>query len=350
MKRIFFILLVINFGSIKAQGLDDVVKFIKANPQKASVYLIEEGKTTVDYNSNQQMPLASAAKTIIAIEFAKQAAAKIIALTKKISVKDLNKYYIPNTDGGAHQNWLITINRKNTDSVTLLEVAKGMIKFSSNANTEYLQDFLGVKKINKNLISLGLKNHQPLYYFTAAALMTCLKPNDMEEKEWVAQLKAMPIEVYRKKCEEAHLKLKNDSSFIKKVDFKNLSLDIQKIWSDKLVASTTETYAKLMQKICDKNFEPATQEILESIMEWPMEYTGNKVQFSHLGQKGGSTSYVLTDAFYAETKSGNKLACAFFFNNLTTAENALMQKNFGLLEGSIITNKDFRVKFAEFLK
>lgn len=350
MKNIFFILLVVNFYSAKAQDLADVIKFISINPQKASVYLIEDGKTTINFSNGQQMPLASAAKTIIAITFAKQAAAKTFSSAKRISVKDLNKYYIPNTDGGAHQNWLISINRKATDSVTLLEVAKGMIKFSSNANTEYLQDFLGLKNINSNLISLDLKDHQPLYYFTAAALMTCLKPNDIEETAWIAKLKGMPIEVYRKKCDDAHLKLKNDTSFINNFNYKNLSLDIQKVWSDKLVASTTATYAKLMQKICDKTFEPVTQEILQSIMEWPMAYAGNQAQFSHLGQKGGSTSYVLTDAFYAETKNGSKLACAFFFNDLTTAENALIQKNFGLLEGNIITNKDFRLKFAAALQ
>ncbi len=268
---------------------------------------------------------------------------------KNIAVKDLNKYFIPNTDGGAHQNWLNTIKLNSYDSVTLLEVAKGMVKFSSNANTEYLQDLLGVDNINKNLVNLGLKNHQPLNYFTAAALMTCLKPKNVGEEAWIAELSKMPIEVYREKCEEAHLRLKNNTSFIQIFDFKNLSLDIQKIWSDKLVASTTETYGKLMQRICDKNFEPATQVILESIMEWPMFYPNNKTQFNHLGQKGGSTAFVLTDAFYAATKTGSKLACAFFFNNLSSAENAFIQKNFGALEGNIITNKGFRLKLAEVL-
>ncbi|MES2417933.1 MAG: serine hydrolase [Bacteroidota bacterium] len=346
------ILFLLGFLTItKAQSLDEVIRFIKDNPTKSSVYLIENGVTTINYNGNQPMPLASAAKTIIAIEFAKQAAAKKFLPNTKIAVKELSKYYIVNTDGGAQSNWLKSIDKRQGDSVTLLAVAKGMIKFSSNASTEFLQDFLGLKQINKNLELLGLKEHDPLYYFTAAALMTCLKPNNRNEQDWITELKAMPAAVYYKKCEEAHLKLKTDTSFVKSFNFSNLSFSIQKIWSDKLVKATTSNYANLMQKISSKTYlDPTAQLILESILEWPMEYAGNKVQFDHLGQKGSSTAFVLTDAFYMSQKNGDNLACAFFFNDLSTVEGALVNKNFGKFEANMITNQAFRNKLAEALK
>ncbi len=335
----------------KAQNLDEVIKFIKDNPKKASINLIENGVTTINYNGNQPMPLASAVKTIIAIEFAKQAAANKFLPSTKIAVKELSKYYIPNTDGGAQPKWLKSIDKGQADSVTLLAIAKGMIKFSSNANTEFLQDFLELVHINKNLKLLGLKEHEPLYFFTAAALMTCLKPKNRNEEDWIIELKAMSDGLYIKKVEEAHLKLKKDSNFIKTFNFASLSLPIQKIWSDRLVKATTSNYASLMQKISSKTYLNSTaQTILESILEWPMEYEGNKAQFNHLGQKGGSTAFVLTDAFYASQKNGSNLACAFFFNDLSLAENALINRSFGAFEANIITNQAFRGKLAEALK
>lgn len=350
-KYLLFLIAVLMQLTAQAQNLDDVIKFIKENPKKASLYLIEDGKTVIDYNSSQQMPLASAVKTIIAIEFAKQCTAKKISPLTKIAVKDLAKYYIPNTDGGAQPSWLKAIGKTSTDSVQLLDIAKGMIRFSSNANTEFLQDLLGLTNINKNLKELGLKEHQPLYYFTASALMVCLKPAGITEAEWIKQLKALSVAEYNRKCEEAHQKLKTDPSFIKSFNFTNLSLAIQKVWSDRLVASTTATYAQLMQKIASgKSFAPETQTLLESIIEWPMAFPGNKAQFNHLGQKGGSTSFVLTDAFYAIPKTGPQLACSFFFNGLSQAENTFVNKNFGNFEASILTNAAFRKKLLEGLK
>ncbi|MGF1925685.1 MAG: serine hydrolase, partial [Bacteroidia bacterium] len=93
-KYILLLIAIILFGAVQAQDLDEVIRFIKENPKKASFYLIEEGKTVVDFNSQQQMPLASAVKTIIAIEFAKQCSSKKISPLTKIAVKDLDKYYI----------------------------------------------------------------------------------------------------------------------------------------------------------------------------------------------------------------------------------------------------------------
>lgn len=336
---------------VSAQQLQEMIKFIKDNPKKAAIVLIEQDKEVLNYNGNQLMPLASAAKTIIAIEFANQAASKKIDPQQNIAVSELSKYYIPATDGGAHTTWLKSIKKKKDDSVSLLQIAKGMIEFSSNANTEYLEDLLGLASINQNIKSLKLKQHNPYFYFTAGALMTCLKPENIDEETWAAQLKAMPLEEYRKKCESNHLKLKTNPAFIKTFNFKNLSLRLQKIWSDRLVASTTADYVSIMQKINSRNyFKAEVQHTLDQIMEWPMANAGNQNAFLHLGQKSGSTAFVLTDAFYLTDKKGGKISCAFFFNNLTETENAMIDRNFGDFEGDIITNPAFRKQLISALK
>ena len=351
MKKYLLVLTIIVLcGKVSAQNIDEMIRFIKQNPQKTSLYLIEDGKTVIDYNSSQLMPLASAVKTIVAIEFARQCGTRKISPTTLVAVRDLNRYYIPNTDGGAQPRWLQAIGKSEADTVTLIEVAKGMIRYSSNANTEFLLDLLGLSNVNRCIKDLGLKSHQPIYYFTAAALMVCLKPSDMEDEAWISKLNNLSTDDYHKKCLEAHQRLKTDPNFIKQFDFSNLSENIQRVWSDRLVSSTTATYAQLMQQIVRReSFKPEVQTLIESIMEWPMTFAGNQAQFKHLGQKGGSTAFVLTDAFYGSLKNGAEIACSFFFNGLSKTESVMVNKHFGALEALILTDPNFRKKLAEYL-
>ena len=57
-------------------------------------------------NEDKLMPLASTVKIIVAIEFAKQAAHNVFSKNEKIALSELAKYYIPNTDGDAHPQWI----------------------------------------------------------------------------------------------------------------------------------------------------------------------------------------------------------------------------------------------------
>ncbi len=46
------------------------------------------------------------AKIVIAVEFAKTECQKEISRDEQISLQELEKYYVKNTDGGAHPDWL----------------------------------------------------------------------------------------------------------------------------------------------------------------------------------------------------------------------------------------------------
>ena len=45
-------------------------------------------------------------KIVIAVEFAKQVSEGKISRDEQISLQELEKYYVKNTDGGAHPTWL----------------------------------------------------------------------------------------------------------------------------------------------------------------------------------------------------------------------------------------------------
>ncbi len=58
-------------------------------------------------------------------------------------MSELDKFYLEGTDGDAHPDWLRDIEEAGlieNNSVLLHQVAKGMIAYSSNAITEYLNE------------------------------------------------------------------------------------------------------------------------------------------------------------------------------------------------------------------
>lgn len=88
-------------------------------------------------------------------------------------MKELEKYYVKNTDGGAHPAWLDDVKGKELvkgGQTSLEEVVKGMIHYSSNANASYLLDKLGAARINESLKELGLNSHDEFYPTYTGAL------------------------------------------------------------------------------------------------------------------------------------------------------------------------------------
>ena len=173
-----------------------VLRFLINNPEKVSISIDFNNDILLDYQSNKKMPLASTLKVIIAVEFARQGELEKLDIEELIPLRELSKYYIKNTDGGAHEEWLNSLNKKGlitNNKVPLLEVAKGMIQFSSNANTEFLIERLGIDSINDNLKKISLLQHDVIYPLSSAMLI-CRQielERRLTTKESIKEFKAM---------------------------------------------------------------------------------------------------------------------------------------------------------------
>lgn len=96
------------------------------------MYVMENDRVLIDYQSDVKRPLASVLKIILAIELAEQAAEGRIDMNEAVPLDSLRRFYIPGTDGGAHPSWLDALGPAVTadGTVSLMEAAKGMIHYS----------------------------------------------------------------------------------------------------------------------------------------------------------------------------------------------------------------------------
>lgn len=334
---------------------DYILQFIKENSksEKASLSINYNGEKWVEVNPNNLLPLASTVKIIIAIEYARQAANGQINPLQEVSLEELNTFYIPKTDGGAHEAWIASLNDgTNTDKVYLSEVAKGMIAYSSNANTEYLMNVLGLHNINTVLENIGVSNHEPLYPLVSAMYIPTQLMNEqnLTKRELLKVMKNMDISEYRKRAMDIHNKWINEppTDQEKKQMLENLDMDIQKIWSDRLPRSTSEDYVYIMNKLNNKtHFEENTYKYLDPVMEQLMENPNNREWLIHAGQKGGSTVFILTMAMYATDKERNQTELAFFANDLTSLEQAKLSQNFNGFKLKFLQDAEFRTRLKK---
>ncbi len=303
-----------------------VIKFLENNPQKSSLYVTKNGEDIIKYQTEEQRPLASTVKIVIAVEYAHQIAEGKLDKEEKILLSELDKFYIEGTDGGAQPAWLESMEGLGliqNNAVPLHQVAKGMITYSSNANTEYLMDLLGLENINERVKALGLKDHEPVYPFSSALLIA-----DYTDNKTLEKLQKMSDKDYKNAALDIHNELKEEQNSLKE-EGSSLSLKMQKVWSDRMTRATASDYQKLMYSINQENIFPAeVQKVIRSLMEWPMEiHESNRDKFLHFGAKGGSTAYVLNQAMYIEDKSNNKMEIILFTDDLSLWESIKLNQN-----------------------
>ncbi|MGY3185841.1 serine hydrolase [Lysinibacillus sp. TE18511] len=340
---------------INEENPEYIVQFIKENiaSENVSLAIHYNNEKWVDVNTNKQFPLASTVKIIIAIEYAQQAADGRINPQQQVSLKELETFYIAKTDGGAHEAWISALNQsKNIYSVPLSEVANGMIAYSSNANTEYLMHVLGLQNINEVLKSLNVLDHDPLYPITSAVYIPIQLMNEknLTNEETLKAMINMDMIEYRDRALNIHNNwLKNPlTDEEKKQSLKILNMDIQKVWSDRLVKATTTEYISILEKLNSKKyFNEDVHKYLDPVMEQLMQNPKNREWLIHAGQKGGSTAFVLTLAFYAEDKDGNQTEMAFFANNLNTIEQTKLTKNMNGFQLKFLKDEKFRMQLKK---
>ena len=325
-----------------------VLNHLKDHPQTTSFYLAENGVELITYQSNVVRPLASTVKMLIAVEYAMQIDAGVLDKDSAVSLDELNRYYFRGSDGNAHEEWLEAMDSEEKvrdNEVTLHDVAKGMATYSSNANTDYLIDLLGIVAINERAKSLGLTQHEEVYPIVSALLIPdYLESESMDDKQLIRELEAMRIEEYRGLAEKLSEQLKEEAIKIEDSTF-DLSMEVQKVWSDRLIGASANDYGRLLSVISNDQLPAKAAETARDLLEWPRQLNeGNHERFVHLGAKGGSTAFILNDALYAENHNGDKIEIVILTDELNLWQGMLIQNNMNSFESQLLDSEDYRLK------
>lgn len=336
-----------SIAQLQPAAADSFLNFIKANKARSSIYITKNDTVIAYLNENKMMPLASTFKILVAVEFAKQVGSDLINKDMYVPLSELDKYWLPNTDGNAHRDWL-AYERNNKhiqkDSVRLIDIARGMIMFSSNANTEYLLDILGANNVRSNVGLFGLKNHSAIY-FPVASLLMYQNPKSISEDKIIKAISKFSDEDYAKHIYSLHVQLKHDSSFKSNFQPQDLTLKMQQAWSDRLPASTTKDYVHLANVLNNRKFlSDEAYKVLVEIMEYPMENKDIQAVFKNYGQKGRNTAFVLTHVVYLKTKTNTRMEWAIFFNHLTPTEELTLSGQLKAFEQQLMFDPFFRNK------
>lgn len=330
---------------------DYVIKKLQDNNIESSMVFNENGVEKVSLRSSDMLSLASTMKIMVALEYAFQSSEGKIDGNESIKLKELETYYLPKFDGGAHAAWVEDAKEQGfikNNEVPLREVARGMITFSSNANTEFLMDKLGINNIEARMKENGITNHSPLFYLVSATFIPFeLNGTGMNMKESkeniISQMKEMTEDEWVAISEKIHEKLLTEESYmIRSMVTDWWDSDFDKLFSEKFMKSTAGDYVTLMGKINNQMFEQQVQEEIEYLLGSLMENPANQEWLSRAGKKGGSTQYILTDALFAEDKKGNKYELAIFFNDLGWIEGRKLMASLNEFELKLLSDASFR--------
>ncbi|MBO0992868.1 serine hydrolase [Bacillus sp. SD088] len=308
----------------------DIVAGYLEETDTTSLYLAVDGEVLIDTAPSQERPLASTVKIMVAAAYAEQVAEGKLDPEMLVPLDKLDSFYIPNSDGGAHPAWLESVENNITDGkIQLHDVVKGMIAYSSNANTEYLLGLIGFESIDERMEAWGMLGEQETIVPLVSSLLLFDDLGEEAENLSHAELRE----------ESIALQAELESGARAVPDSFDMPLTLQRIWSDSVTSASAASYGHFLRDVHTGEWgSPEANTILRDLLETAYMLGGA----DYIGGKGGSTGFVLNQALYAKLNSGEEIELVFFIDDLNTfqQQRANRSSNDFLIE--VFTNESYR--------
>jgi hypothetical protein len=294
-----------------------------------AAYRLGQEANGVFLNADIPMPLASVVKIIHLVAYAEAVAAGRLDPLSAVSLAELENYYLPRSDLGAHQRAVAELAANGRTFATppqivLDEVPWLMIRHSSNAATDYLHRLLGQSVIEQTAVSLGLTSQTApcpfLGQFLAMSNHVRTANNDLIALE--AYL-ADPI-LYGQEVTLLTDSFVTSEQFRAdeiawREDRRRSSSSIQELFTAHLNAQgSARDYAALMARLAQNGLSNGESSfIARRFLEWPMHFEVNQELFYNLGYKNGHLPGSLNTVYYAyPVNDPTPIVTALFYRNL----------------------------------
>lgn len=309
-------------------------QFILKHPDTTAVvaYTIDaNGEPVMDgkdlfLNSDTPLVTASIMKILVLCAYETAVAQAELDPNELVKVADLERYYLPKTDGNAHMSGLISLGIK-TDQlgfaldqeavIPLDEIARIMIHYSGNAETDYLIQRLGYEKVNS---VAGMEHHMPIHSILGISLTMMDHENSLSDGDRLQQLKRdVKQENYQYFDNLVKLYLNDPVWRADQIEFMRSDSYIDAAnrlgWAGQVEAGqlfpkgTAREYAQLMARIASgKMVSNAVSALMQKKLETiPADWPLRMFFYRRYGSKDGLTAGLINLATYGVPKNG-KLA------------------------------------------
>ncbi|MGV2875396.1 serine hydrolase [Macrococcus capreoli] len=314
----------------------DDIKHLIHGDNRSIVYM-EDGHIQQAINGDKALPIASVMKVFIAVEYADQVVHHQINPNEHVVYKEVLRYDLPDVEGESEMQRTFE-SVYGTQHLTLNDVAKGMIRYSANANTDYLIDRLNIDAINNKINALKMGNHERIKPLIGGMVMASQLNSD------ALQQRIDEDDVYRHVIRAKDLFVTGKIS--KEKVLKDFDQPRQVYWSDHLTHASAKSYALLMNDINSGKFGVEQTKILRTLLEQTSDQHIQSL-YQHYGYKGGSTLKLLNGVYYTTKKNGHTQALAFYLNDLNPWEMYKAQRAFKLFRNKVLEDKAYRESLYE---
>jgi hypothetical protein len=298
-----------------------VKNYLRTRPDDVAIACLDPRNPADGFyhNADEAYPLASTFKIVLLAAYAREVAAGRLDAGEAVPLGDLETWYLPETDGGAHPEFLNSLG-EGRETASLDEVVDGMIVYSSNAATDYIHARLENVDFDALYQRLGLEHTtQPV-----SILGLYLAMNNHEQG--AAKINGFTPETLlaaREKYEGAFLSepawRQAELDFVANTN--NFApLNVQK-WFLGIygMGGSARDMAKVMLAAYGYSdaLNPEAQAIMRRHLEWPLRvYPENAQDFKILATKSGAWPAILTSAWYAEPQNGEPRVLVVLYANM----------------------------------
>ena len=273
----------------------------------------------VRWNAGTPMPLASVAKLITLVAYVEAVAAGELNPTEPVTLAELDRFYLPNFDLGAHRRALaelradgLMFSSGGEDAVALQDVPWMMIRHSSNAAADYLHLRLGQARIEATAAALGLDGatgqSAPCTFLGQFLMManhsrgqandTAVLSAYLDDPAGAADYGrdlALLADAY---TEQATFRAAEEAW---RERVRRPSIDTQRFFAENLAPQgTAGGYAALMARLAQNGLSNADSSFqARRYLEWPNQFDANVEWASNVGYKNGALPGVLATVYYA---------------------------------------------------
>ncbi len=254
-------------------------------------------------NENELFPLATTYNLILISAYADQVSNGQIDPTEVIPLADLDRFLLPGTDGGAHYALIESLGAGRT-SLTMDELARGILVYGSNAAADYLASRLEGIDFSPFFDRMGLTSTR----LQGSYLGLYLYLNN-HETGLFAEEELTPKELLKEQTRLTNLYLsdpdwRDAERKYTAIRSNNAPLGVQKqVFSQFGMQGSVRELSTILTAIYSPPgvMDSGTQNILRSLIEWPNRINpGKTIEFKTLASAGGAWPGIFANAWYAE--------------------------------------------------